>query len=64
MKKTLLTSTALIGTSVAATGACGAGGIKLGVGGFFSEVYMATTARASSATSATPTDSPTARRST
>jgi outer membrane protein OmpU len=42
MKKTLLASTALLGSGLAAGAACGADGIKLSVGGFFNEAYMAT----------------------
>jgi hypothetical protein len=41
MKKALLASTALLGGSLAAGAAWGADGIKLSVGGFFSEAYMA-----------------------
>lgn len=40
MKRTLLTSTALIGSGLAAASASAADGIKLGVGGFFSQTYM------------------------
>jgi predicted porin len=40
MRKTLLASTALIGTSLTASAALGADGIKLGVGGFFNEAYQ------------------------
>jgi predicted porin len=42
MKKPLLASTAFLGSGLAAGAACGADGIKLGVGGFFNEAYMAT----------------------